>query len=179
VEIWGYAGQKFTPSSTDVCKDRIHHVKIEQLFYSVLCIPLAIFLGDLFEWYVSSLPSPAHPFLKYMLVQYHDLLIVQGMLQWEKKLAPCLGLTAEDISHIKEICQNEQEQRLTSAAAYPYSTYCFLWYRQEALRRWRSRLDTAATYGQLLQLSIDAGHTQCAEAVYEVLKDEREFFYLS
>ena len=42
--------------------------------------------------------------------------------------------------------------------------------RKEALRRWQSKLGLEATYGKLLELFEQAGHTQCAEALCEVLK---------
>jgi len=43
------------------------------------------------------------------------------------------------------------------------------------LRRWRGKLGSAATYGKLLQLSLEAGHTQCAEA--EVLRNKCKCSY--
>ena len=42
--------------------------------------------------------------------------------------------------------------------------------RKEALRRWKSKLGFKATYGKLLELFEQAGHTQCAEALCKVLK---------
>ena len=42
--------------------------------------------------------------------------------------------------------------------------------RREALRRWKSKQAHKATYGNLLELFVKAGHTQCAEAVCEVLR---------
>ena len=42
--------------------------------------------------------------------------------------------------------------------------------RKEALRRWKSKLGFKATYGKLLELFEQAGHTQCAGALCQVLK---------
>lgn len=42
--------------------------------------------------------------------------------------------------------------------------------RVEALRRWKSQHAFRATYGKLLQLCVDASHTLCAEAIFEVLR---------
>ena len=49
-----------------------------------------------------------------------------------------------------------------------------LYYRREALRRWRNKQGPRATYGNLLELFVKAGHTQCAEAVCEVLRKKCE-----
>ena len=46
--------------------------------------------------------------------------------------------------------------------------------RQEALRRWKNGHGLAATYGNLLDLCVKAGHTQCAEAICEVLRKKCE-----
>jgi len=42
--------------------------------------------------------------------------------------------------------------------------------RREALRRWKSNQWLGATYGNLLESFVQASHTQCAEAVCEVLR---------
>ena len=46
--------------------------------------------------------------------------------------------------------------------------------RREALRRWQTKQGLRATYGNLLELFVNAGHTQCAEAVCEVLRKKCE-----
>ena len=56
-----------------------------------------------------------------------------------------------------------------------YSNYgehgsCLIVCRREALRRWKSKQAHKATYGNLLELFVKAGHTQCTEAVCEVLR---------
>jgi hypothetical protein len=40
------------------------------------------------------------------------------------------------------------------------------------LRRWRNDRGPAATYRNLLELFVKAGHAECAEAVCEVLKEK-------
>ena len=47
---------------------------------------------------------------------------------------------------------------------------CILTIRQEALRRWQKKLGLGATYGNLLEVFVQAGHTECAEALCQVLK---------
>ena len=42
--------------------------------------------------------------------------------------------------------------------------------RQEALRRWQKKLGLGATYRKLLEVFIQAGHTECAEALCQMLK---------
>ena len=42
--------------------------------------------------------------------------------------------------------------------------------RREALRTWQSKQGIGATYGNLLELFVQAGHTQCAEVLCEVLR---------
>ena len=42
--------------------------------------------------------------------------------------------------------------------------------RQEALRSWQRNLGLKATYGKLFELFVQAGHSQCAEALCEVLR---------
>ena len=42
--------------------------------------------------------------------------------------------------------------------------------RQEALRRWQKKLGLGATYRKLLEVFVQAGHTECAEALCQVLK---------
>ena len=42
--------------------------------------------------------------------------------------------------------------------------------RREALRKWQSKQGLDATYGKLLKLFSDAGHTQAAEALCEILR---------
>ena len=42
--------------------------------------------------------------------------------------------------------------------------------RREALRRWKSKQAFKATYGNLLELFVKAGHTLCAETLCEVLR---------
>ena len=46
--------------------------------------------------------------------------------------------------------------------------------RREALRIWKSNQGTRATYGNLLELFVNAGHTQCAEALCEILRKKCE-----
>ena len=41
--------------------------------------------------------------------------------------------------------------------------------RQEALRRWKSKQGLKATYGNLFELFLKAGHTQCVHVVSSVL----------
>ena len=43
--------------------------------------------------------------------------------------------------------------------------------RREALRRWKSKQGLRATYGHLLELCVKAGHSECAKAVCQVLRD--------
>jgi len=83
--------------------------------------------------YLSSLPPAARPHLEYMLDQGHDgvevdlISIAESMLQWEEKLATHLGLTAVDISDIKEAYRDRPVlQRLALAAAHSYSTNCLM-----------------------------------------------------
>ena len=42
------------------------------------------------------------------------------------------------------------------------------------MRRWKNYQGLHATYGNLLELFVNAGHTQCAEAVCEVLRKKCE-----
>ena len=53
--------------------------------------------------------------------------------------------------------------------------YCVVFSRRrEALRRWQSKQGIRATYGNLLELFVQAGHTQCAEVLCEVLRKKCE-----
>jgi len=45
-----------------------------------------------------------------------------------------------------------------------------LYTRREALRKWRGKLGPDATYGKLLELSLEAEHRECADAVCEALR---------
>ena len=45
-----------------------------------------------------------------------------------------------------------------------------LLHRQEALRRWQRKLGFRGTYRKLLEVFVQAGHTECAEALCEVLR---------
>ncbi len=57
-----------------------------------------------------------------------------------------------------------------------------LWFgvfRREALRRWKGKRGLRATYGNLLELFVKAGHTQCAEAVCEVIRRKCESITLT
>ena len=46
--------------------------------------------------------------------------------------------------------------------------------RIEALRRWQSKQGIRATYGNLLESFVQAGHTECAEVLCEVLRKKCE-----
>ena len=50
-------------------------------------------------------------------------------------------------------------------------------FRREALRKWKDKCGLAATYWNLMKVCIEAGHTQCAEAVCEILKKKCEDHY--
>ena len=50
----------------------------------------------------------------------------------------------------------------------------FNYARQEALRRWKNKYGFNATYKNLLKVCVEAGHTEGAEAVCEVLKKKCE-----
>ena len=62
---------------------------------------------------LSSLPPSAHPRLEFQLDSDHkgvetDLYqIAHHMIDWEEKLVPYLGLTAVDVSDIKESCSKK------------------------------------------------------------------------
>ena len=45
--------------------------------------------------------------------------------------------------------------------------------RREVLSVWKDKQGLAATYGNLLELFKTAGHSQCAEAVCEVLQKKK------
>ena len=47
--------------------------------------------------------------------------------------------------------------------------------RREALQKWKLKQGLAATYGNLLELFVKAGHTRCAEALCEVLREKCEW----
>ena len=47
--------------------------------------------------------------------------------------------------------------------------------RREALQKWKLKQGHAATYGNLLELFVKAGHTQCAEALCGVLREKCEW----
>ena len=47
-------------------------------------------------------------------------------------------------------------------------------YRRTALAKWKDCQMHHATYGNLLQVFVDAGHTECAEALCAVLRKECE-----
>jgi hypothetical protein len=51
--------------------------------------------------------------------------------------------------------------------------------RREALRRWKSKQGLRATYGNLLELFVEAGHTQCAEAICEVIRGKSMLKFFS
>lgn len=77
-----------------------------------------IAIGRNFQVHVSSLPTSARPHLEQPLDWDHqgvdkDLIeIAQYMLDWEEKLCGHLGLTAVEISDIKNShCNNPQLQR--------------------------------------------------------------------
>ena len=46
--------------------------------------------------------------------------------------------------------------------------------RREALKIWKSRLGFRATYGKLLEVFVDSGHTSCAEVLCELLRKKCE-----
>lgn len=48
--------------------------------------------------------------------------------------------------------------------------------RKEALTRWKIKKGPMATYGNLLKLFMNAGYTQCAETICEMLKKKGELF---
>ena len=52
--------------------------------------------------------------------------------------------------------------------------YTYVMTRIEALRRWQSKKGIRATYGNLLELFVQAGHTECAEVLCEVLRKKCE-----
>ena len=53
--------------------------------------------------------------------------------------------------------------------------YCVVFARRrEALRKWQSKQGIGATYGNLLELFVQSGHTQCAEVLCEVLRKKCE-----
>lgn len=47
--------------------------------------------------------------------------------------------------------------------------------RRKALKRWKTKKDHLATYGNLLRLCVRAGDTQCANVVCEVLNKKCEY----
>ena len=47
--------------------------------------------------------------------------------------------------------------------------------RLEALRMWKTKNGFRATYGNLLELFVEAGHTPCAEVLCELLRKKSEF----
>ena len=49
--------------------------------------------------------------------------------------------------------------------------------RREALRKWKDKRGLVATYGNLMKVCIEAGHSQCAEAMCEILKKKCEDHY--
>ena len=51
-----------------------------------------------------------------------------------------------------------------------HSITSYVHYRREALRMWQRKLGSSATYGKLLEVFVQAGHTECAEALCEVIK---------
>ena len=51
---------------------------------------------------------------------------------------------------------------------------CFHVRRRAALTLWQSKQGIRATYGNLLELFVQAGHTQCAEVLCEVLRKKCE-----
>ena len=72
-------------------------------------------------------------------------------------------MTSRPCTHVALHCRGELKK------LYYSSTYHFMTDRKEALRRWKSKLGFKATYGKLLESFEQAGHTQCAEALCQVL----------
>ena len=56
-----------------------------------------------------------------------------------------------------------------------HNTYHFT--RSEALRMWKTKNGFKATYGNLLELFVEAGHTPCAEVLCELLRKKSEFLW--
>ena len=53
--------------------------------------------------------------------------------------------------------------------------YCVVFSRRRAaLRRWQIKQGFRATYGNLLELFVQAGRTECAEVLCEVLRKKCE-----
>ena len=59
--------------------------------------------------------------------------------------------------------------------AYDSDGVSISYIRREALSRWKRKQGLAATYGNLLELFVKAGHTQCAEALCKVLREKCEW----
>ena len=101
----------------------------EVLFHIQLILPSEVRTNDIhilyiqciiiadFSAYVSSLPPPAHDYLKLQLDWGHGEVekdlhqIADKMLKWEEKLSAHLGLTPVDISDIKERNPSKPELR--------------------------------------------------------------------
>ena len=49
--------------------------------------------------------------------------------------------------------------------------------RLEALRTWKTKNSFRATYGNLLELFVEAGHTHCAEVLCDLLRKKSEFIF--
>ena len=132
--------------------------------------------------YVESLPPSAHPYLELELDWDHcdlekDLReIAHYMLDWEEKLATYLELTRVDIHDIKETYTSKPVlQRLAcSYESLDLHVTNVIWYRREALRRWKNRATFKPTYGNLLGLFVKAGHAMGAEVVCDVLRKKSE-----
>ena len=58
----------------------------------------------------------------------------------------------------------------TYICVYIEPTYVCILTRQDALRRWQRNQRPRATYGKLLELFVQAGCVECAEAVCKVLR---------
>ena len=48
--------------------------------------------------------------------------------------------------------------------------YLVILHRREVLQTWKNKQGLQATYGNLLEIFVRAGHGQCAETVCDVLK---------
>ena len=50
------------------------------------------------------------------------------------------------------------------------------YYRLEALKRWKNRYGLRATYGNLLKLCVETGHTECAQVICDILKRKGSYY---
>lgn len=95
--------------------------------------------------------------------------IADSVLEWEGAVAENLRLTPADIADIK--IQYPKKIKLQALVTIPShnNLYILQYYRREALKKWKQKLGSDATYGNLASAFREAGHADYADKIYDII----------